>query len=269
MISASTRSVVACLHQPITKEILMAQPLFLRLSLSFATLACLACLPAAASAVEIRDDDVFDFKGTVTDVGVQRGPGQIGGIEYRIEGKFDYNGPLDLSKSTITFHNLFDESEKGGNGEMVLTTDNAPLVCPDPPDGCVLVKPGEVSLPTLVSASSSKKIEAKYETFRFRPPMRVQIKNKNGEYQFNVRLDRGTSPQVCLKNVEPCDAHLLPADRQFPKLCGVDPADKSKRVKTDIRTSFTISDGVHEPVVLDFVKAWECSQPGRYHLRAR
>ena len=27
---------------------------------------------------------------------------------------------------------------------------------------------------------------------------------------------------------------------------------------TNIRTSFTISDGENEPVVLDFVKAWEC-----------
>ena len=246
----------------------MTQPLFLRLSLGLATLACLAWLPAAANAVEIKDDAVFDFKGTVTDIGVQRGPGQIGGIEYRIEGKFDYAGPLDLSKTTLVFHNLFDESEPGGNGEMVLTTDNADLVCPnDPPSAdCVLIK--DVSLPTLVAASSSKKIEAKYESpGRFRPPMRVQIKNKNGEYQFNVRLDRGTSPQVLLPG-GPTNPHLLPADRQFPKLCGIDPADKSRRVKTDIRTSFTISDGTNE-VVLDFVKAWECSQPGRYHLRAR
>ena len=246
----------------------MTQPLFLRFARVFATLACVAWLPAAASAVVlISDDDVFDFKGTVTDIGVQRGPGQIGGIEYRIEGKFEYNGPLDLSKSTVTFHNLFDESEEGGNGEMVLTTDNANLVCPKPANGCVLTKPGEVSLLPLLSSSSSKAVEGKYETLgRFRPPMRVQIKNKNGEYQFNVRLDRGTSPQVCLK--EPCEEHLLPADRQFPKLCGIDPADKSKRVKTDIRSSFTISDGTNE-VLLDFVKPWECSQPGRYHLRAR
>ncbi len=126
------------------------------------------------------------------------------------------------------------------------------------------------TLAPLLSASSSKKIEAKYETpGRFRPPMRVQIKNKkNGVYKFNVRLDRGTSPQVLLPG-GPTDAHLLPADRQFPKLCGVDPADKTNRAKTDIRTSFTIDDGVNEPVVLDFVKLWECSQPGRYHLRSR
>jgi hypothetical protein len=245
---------------------LMTQPLFRRLALGFATLACLACLPAAVSAVEIND--VFDFKGTVTDIGVQRGPGQVGGIEYRIEGKFDYDGPLDLTKSTVIFHNLFDEYLDGGNGEMVLTTDNADLVCPEPAGDCVLIKPGQVSLPTLVSASSSRTIEAKYETpSRFRPQMRVQIRNKYGEFQFNVRLDRGTSPQVLLSG-GPTDAYLLPADRQFPKLCGLDPADKSKRIKTDIRTSFTISDGVNE-VVLDFVKAWECSQPGRYHLRSR
>ena len=243
----------------------MMQPSFLRLSLGFATLASLALLPAAARAVEIND--VFAFKGTTTDIGVQRGPGQIGGIEYRIEGKFEYDGPLDLTRSTVTFHHFLDEHLPGGNGEMVLTTDNADLVCPDPlPSGSDCVP----TLAPLLSASSSKKIEAKYETpGRFRPPMRVQIKNKAGVYQFNVRLDRGTSPQVCLPNVAPCDAHLLPADRQFPKLCGVDPADKSKRATTDIRTSFTISDGVNEPVVLDFVKAWECSQPGRYHLRSR
>ena len=241
----------------------MTQPLILRLALVFAALASLACLPAAASAVEIND--IFAFKGTTTDIGVQRGPGQIGGIEYRIEGKFEYDGPLDLTKSTVTFHHFLDEYLPGGNGEMVLTTDNADLVCPEPnPGDCV------ATLAPLLSASSSKPNEGKYETpGRFRPPMRVQIKNKAGVYQFNVRLDRGTSPQVCFPSEAPCDAHLLPPDRQFPKLCGVDPEDKSKRAKTDIRTSFTISDDKKNVVVLDFVKAWECSQPGRYHLRSR
>jgi hypothetical protein len=248
---------------PITKEMLMTQPLFLRLAVGFATLACLAGLPAGASAVEIND--VFEFRGTVTDIGVQRAPGQVGGIEYRVEGKFEWDGPLDLTKSTVTFHNLFDEFLPGGDGEMVLTTDNADLVCPIDParSGCVPV------LAPLVSSSSSKTIEAKYETpGRFRPPMRVQIKNKDGEYQFNVRLDRGTSPQVLLPG-GPKNPHLLPPDRQFPKLCFVDPADKTKRPKTQIRISFTIDDHVNEPIVLDFVKAWECDPPGRYHLRSR
>ena len=169
---------------------LMTQPLFPRLALGFATLACLACLPAAASAVDI--DDVFNFKGTATDIGVQRGPGQIGGIEYRIEGKFEYIGPLDLSTSTLTFHRFLDEYLPGGNGEMILTTDNADLVCSeDSPSDCV------ATLAPLVASSSSKLTEGKYETpARFRPQMRVQIKNKDGVFQFNVRLDRGTSPQV-------------------------------------------------------------------------
>jgi hypothetical protein len=214
----------------------------------------------------VEINDVFEFKGTVTDIGVQRGPGQVGGIEYRIEGKFEYDGPLDLTSSTITFHNMFDEYLPGGNGEMVLITDNAALVCPLEAAAGTCVP----ALAPLISAKSSKSVEAKYETpSRFRPPMRVQIKNTNGEYQFNVRLDRGTSPQVCLENVEPCDEHLLPPERQFPHLCAVDPASKNKRPLTKIRISFTIDDGENEPVRLDFAKNWECDPPGRYHLRSR
>jgi len=230
-----------------------------RTLLATGALFALAGLPAAASAVEIND--VFDFRGTVTDIGVQRGPGQIGGIEYRIEGKFepkpDEPFDLDLTKSTVTFHNLFDEYLQGGNGEMVLTTDNARLVCPEDPliPGCTPV------LAPLVSSSSSESDEAKYETpSRFRPPMRVQIKNVNGVYQFNIRLDRGLSPQV-----PPGD----PDHRQFPRLCALDPLSKSKRPVTSIRHSFTISDGKNAPVVVDFVKTWECDPPGRYHLRSR
>ena len=242
----------------------MTQASFPRLALVFAAaLACSASLPGAARAVEIND--VFDFKGTVTDIGVQRGPGQVGGIEYRIEGKFEYDGPLDLTKSTITFHNMFDEYLPGGNGEMVLMTDNVDLVCP------LEASPSECTpaLAPLVSAKSSKPAEAKYETpSRFRPPMRVQIKNVNGEYQFNVRLDRGTSPQVLLPG-GPTNPHLLPADRQFPHLCAIDPTSKNKRPLTKIRISFTISDGVHDPVTLDFSNDWECDPPLRYHLRSR
>jgi len=224
-----------------------------RAHLTVGALLAMTCLPAAASAVEIND--VFGFHGVVTDIGVQRGPGQIGGIEYRIEGKFEYDGPLDLTNSTITFHNLFDEYLPGGTGEMVLTTDNADLVCPEPANGCVPI------LAPLVSSHSSRPVEAKYETpGRFRPPMRVQIKKKavSDVYKFSVRLDRGLSPQVS------------PGDpRQFPQLCAVDPLGKSNRRVTEIRHSFTISDGKNEPVTLDFTKDWECDPPGRYHLRSR
>ena len=249
----------------------MTQPLFLRLALGVATLACVAWLPASAGAATDEISEILDFKGTATDIGVQRGPGQIGGIEYRIEGKFLTDVPLDLSNSKVTFHRFLDEevdsclpppdSSTCGNGEMVLTTDNADLVCSeDSPAGC------EATLDPLVSSSSSKRTEGKYETpARFRPQMRVQIKNKDGEFKFNVRLDRGTSPQVLLPG-GPTDEHLLPKERQFPHLCIEDPEDG--RRKTDIRTAFTISDGTNE-VVLDFVKAWECDKEGRYHLRSR
>lgn len=239
----------------------MSQPSFLRHALGFATLACLACLPATAGA---EPPEVFDFKGTATDIGVQRGPGQVGGIEYRIEGKFYYDGPLDLTRSTVTFHHFLDEDEPGGNGEMLLTTDNADLVCPEPlPNG----RKCEPALAPLVSSSSSKPNEAKYETVRFRPQMRVQIKNKDGEFKFNIRLDRGTSPQVAPPG-ESAVPPLLPADRQFPKLCDA-PDDNSNHLKTNLRTAFTISDDDENAVVINFVKAWECSQPGRYHLRSR
>ena len=95
---------------------------------------------------------------------------------------------------------------------MVLITDNADLVCPLEawrPRACP-------RWPRSSPSKSSKTVEAKYETpSRFRPPMRVQIKNTNGEYQFNVRLDRGMSPQVLLPN-GPTDAYLFPADASVP-----------------------------------------------------
>jgi hypothetical protein len=261
----------------------------------------LACLPAAARAVEIpveipecasptlREPGpdsrcVFDFEGTVTDIGVQRGVDQVGGIEYRINGTFKYAGALNLSQSKITFHNLFDEINWGpcpvaeprcetdengnrkGNGEMVLTTNNVDLVCPDDPlrpGGCV------PALATLLSAKSSKKdgTEAKYETdSRFRPPMRVVIENNAGEWEFDVRLDRGTSPQVTPPKLL---AKLPPGKGQFPKLCTLE--DPKSRPITKIRIRFTIEqqDGNAVPLTLDFVSDWECDPPGRYHLRSR
>ena len=42
----------------------------------------IACLPTAASAI-----DVFKFTGTATDIGIQRGPNQVGGVEFRLQGK--------------------------------------------------------------------------------------------------------------------------------------------------------------------------------------
>jgi hypothetical protein len=265
----------------------MTQPSYRSLALGLAAAASIAWLPSAAGAVDITE--VLGFKGTATDIGVQRGVNQIGGIEYRIEGKFVYNGPMNLTNSTITFHRLLDEIEQfdhdegeilPGNGEMVLTIDNHDLVCVPGDTDCVL-EPG-FGMPTLVSSKSSKAIEGKYETpARFRPQVRVQIKNKQGVYQFNIRLDRGLSPQVGSPNGNAPDVSCeetedgerprpcaFPPERQFPNRCSVDPNNPSGRETTDIRTSFTISDGVNT-LDVDFVRPWECSQEGRYHLRSR
>src|SRR5262245_44526940 len=149
---------------------------------------------------------------------------------------------------------------------MVLTTNNADLVCPDDPP-----RPGGCSpaLKPLLSSKSSKKNEAKYETeSRFRPPMRVVIENTGGEWEFDVRLDRGTSPQVTPPQLL---AKLPPGKAQFPKLCSPDPDPRQKRPITKIRIRFTIEqqDGKAEPVTVDFVSVWECDPPLRYHLRAR
>ena len=62
---------------------------------------------------------VTKFNGTITDVGVVRGPGQIGGVEYRIKGYFEHPGPIDLSNSTLTIHQFFvepDSSPGAGDG---------------------------------------------------------------------------------------------------------------------------------------------------------
>jgi hypothetical protein len=199
--------------------------------LAVAMLIAMMWFPAAALAV-----DVFDFKGTITDVGIQRGPGQIGGVEYRIEGEFVYAGPLDLSTSTITLNTLFRQvlANGGLSQEFLTTIDDAQL------------------LPlTLGSDDSSEADNAKYETDgRFRPQIRIQVQYRRGAYQFNIRLDRG-----------------LMRKRPDAALCVVDPADK--RPKTVMAQAFTIDDGTNPPVDVVIKKPWECYQPDRYHMRAR
>jgi hypothetical protein len=235
-----------------------------RIPLAAGTAFALACLPVAAGAAEVTD--IIKFKGTITDMGVLRGPNQIGGIEYRIEGKFicrpgenppnpcsHFTAPLSLAGSTLTFEAFFDEID--GWGEMLLTVGEGAVI-----DGMPVANANLVPL-TLESSSSSKATEGKYETDgRFRPQIRSQIKNKNGEFQFNIRLDRGLSPQVAEDD-----------PRRFPKGCSENAPDDDGRIRTQVRTRFTIADqtGVHEPIVVDFLAGWECPQPGRYHLRSR
>jgi hypothetical protein len=241
----------------------MTCPSLRRSHLVAGTLFALACLPAGASGAEINE--VEKFKGTITDMGVLRGTDQVGGIEYRIEGKFTcrpgsteppnpcshFTSPINLADSTLTIEAFFDEVD--GWGEMLLTVGDGAVIGGAPVDNA------DLAPVDLESSDNSKTTEAKYETpGRVRPQIRAQIKNKSGVFQFNIRLDRGLSPQVAEDD-----------PRRFPKGCSENLPDEDGRVRTQIRTSFTIDDGVNEPVVLDFVKGWECPQPGRYHLRSR
>src|SRR6185295_19161725 len=68
--------------------------------------------------------DITKFNGTMTDVGVVRGPDQTGGVEYRIRGTFNYDGPLDLTNSTLTLVQAFVEPDSApgagdGAGELI------------------------------------------------------------------------------------------------------------------------------------------------------
>ena len=54
-------------------------------------------------------EEVTNFSGHITDVGIQRGPGQVGGVEYRIRGHFKLDQDLDLGASVVTLESLFAE----------------------------------------------------------------------------------------------------------------------------------------------------------------
>jgi hypothetical protein len=173
------------------------------------------------------------FKGSITDVGVQRGPGQVGGVEFRIEGRFFYDGPIDLSSSTLVLHQLFDEEGAGGGGELMRMTDDANF------------------LPfTMVTSSSSEFDEAKYESpSQFRPQMRMQIENDEGEWEFKLKLDRGLM-------------------RVRPSLCVFDP--DTRKSYTFLTHSFTITDAAgNPPLDMSITQRWECVKEGRYHMRTR
>ena len=242
----------------------MTQPLFLRLALGLATLACVAWLPVAASAtVElINDEDVFAFKGTVTDIGVQRGNNQIGGIEYRIEGKFDYNGPLDLTKSTVTFHRFFDE--EGGSGEMVLTIDNADLVCPEPAGNCKLIP--DISLPTLFLGEQQQED-------------RGQVRDAGPVPAADARADQeqepGSTSSTCVSTAgsrHRCwQTHPPSASRE---------SSVSAVLRRRSRRQEQAREDGHPDQLHDLRRheLWSCStsrrpgsavMPGRYHLRSR
>jgi len=186
---------------------------------------------------------VTKFSGTATDVGVVRGPGQTGGVEYRIRGKFTYTGPIDLTSSTFTLEQAFvepDSAPGAGDGAGELMRQSQGLGGPetDPP-----------LVPITLLSNHGDTDEAKYDTpSRFRPQIRVKVKNKEGEFEFDVRLDRGLM-------------------RQRPKRCAL---ESDGRTRTLITNSFTIDDDAgNPPLTVTTTNKWECSQPDRYHMRAR
>ena len=102
---------------------------------------------------------------------------------------------------------------------------------------------------TMVTNSSSEFDEAKYESpSRFRPQLRMQIENNEGEWEGKFKLDRGLM-------------------RRTPVLCQFDPV--TRKEFTFITHSFSISDGVNPELLVRTTQRWECPKEGRYHMRSR
>jgi hypothetical protein len=180
-------------------------------------------LPALALAL-----DVTRFNGSATDIGIQRGPGQVGGVEYRIRGEFDYDGPLDLTTSVATWDSLLAEVGSGGAGELIKTIDDAPVV------------------PIVLARKRAGANDALYETQRYRPQMRFQLRRRGTHYEFRLKLDRGLA-------------------RTVPHLCSGDPAGQ----KSSFLHHFTIDDGVNPALDVATVQIWDCSNLEGFQLKAR
>jgi hypothetical protein len=176
--------------------------------------------------------DAFDFNGSITDVGVQRGPGQVGGVEFRIRGRFVPEQALDLSRATVVLEDLFVDDAPDGLGELMTTVDDAAVVPL-----------------ALVARDSNRFDNAVFDQPQsYRPHIRLQIQNRNGAYEFRLKLDRGLMrrrPRVCEENV---DASALPI--------------------TPITHGMRIDDGTNPAVELLTTQPWQCTKPGRYHMRS-
>jgi len=210
-------------------------------SLFLAAMTLFAVVPAVHAD---QVTDITKFNGTMTDVGVVRGPDQIGGVEYRIRGTFKYDGPLDLTNSTLTLVQAFVEPDSApgagdGAGELMRQSQGPGGPETDPP-----------LVPLLVLSTHAEPDEAKYETpGRFRPQIRVHVENQDGEYEFDIRLDRGMM-------------------RQRPKRCIL---ESDGRRRTLMTNSFILTDqnNPSHPLTVTVTKKWECVQPDRYHMRSR
>src|SRR5262245_51604847 len=153
-----------------------------------AVLAIAVLLTTAGSAA--ATDVVFTkFKGSITDVGVQRGPGQVGGVEFRIEGTFLYDGQIDFSRAVVTFIAMMREEGRGGFGELMRTVDMAPFLP-------LATAPDDANEPD----------DGLYETANFRPRLRLNIERRNREdpeIEFKLKVDRALArerPRLCVGN---------------------------------------------------------------------
>ncbi len=210
-------------------------------SLSIAAIAAVFALGSVPAARADMITAITKFNGTITDVGVIRGPGQTGGVEYRIRGVFEYPGPIDLTNSTLTIQQFFVEpdSAQGANdgaGELMRQSQGFGGPESDP-----------LLAPIAIPLRKGEEDEAKYETVRFRPQIVAKIKTKGTLVEFDIRGDRGMM-------------------RERPQRCT---RESDNRTRTPITISFTIGDAADTPITVLFTRAWECPQEGRYHLRAR
>src|SRR5262245_35221218 len=228
-------------------------------SLSLVGLMSLASVPAVhADLVK----DVERYNGTITDVGVIRGPLQIGGVEYRIRGEVISLVDIDLSDATFTIEEFFVELDGPvgpGAGELMRKSqgpDDGPASDP------LLVPcgPSEPNCPLIQTQGDPD--EARFSVGGFRPDIRVKVSKDEDDggfkYRFEIRLDRGMMrgrPLYC------------PGEHTSYALT----EDDDGRFRTTIRNSFTIAEqgNPENEIAVIATKKWECPQPGRYHLRSR
>ena len=195
--------------------------------LSLVSLVMAGAWPAAGEVVFTK------FKGSITDVGVLRGPGQVGGVEFRIGGTFLYDGQIDFSRAVVTFMAMMLEEGEGGGGELMRTVDMAhflPLAAP--PD------------------DSNGPDDGLYETPNFRPKFRLNIERRDPdgqEIEFKLKVDRALA-------------------RERPRLCVGSHPDKQT---THLTHTFTFDDRVNPPLRVSTVQTWVCTKPDRYHMRTQ
>ncbi|HZR83039.1 MAG TPA: PKD domain-containing protein [Candidatus Binatia bacterium] len=188
--------------------------------------AALALLSATAA---FAVDGVQRFDGSATDIGIQREPGGTGGVEYRIRGEFDYDGAIDLGSSTVTLESLLEEVGEGGAGELIKRIDDAPVV--------------PLVIPARREATTDRAV---FETKRYRPQIRLQLRRTGNHFEFRLKLDRGLA-------------------RTVPANCTGDPPGQ----RSLFRHHFVFDDGVNPPLDVVHLQEWDCSNLEGFQLKAK